>query len=223
MKLNAQKRTVVGKKVRKLREEGIVPASLFGPKREAVSIQLNAKELKKAFEKSGYNKFVQLVLDDSKPVQVLIKEINTHPLTDGIVDASIYQIDEDRKVTVEIPIELHGESPAVKLKLGFLVQQLESVAVLCLPKDLPDQFDVDISSLEDTSDTISLSDLNMPEGVEFESGVDPHSAIAYIATDQKEIVEDEPVESEEGEEEGGESEEKSDEEGESSEETKSDE
>ncbi len=199
MKLNAQKRTVSGKKVKYLRAEGIIPATIYGPKRDSESIQFNEKDFQKAFDKASYNKFIELTIDDAKPVRVLVKEVNYDPIKDNIQDVSIYQIDEDRKISVEVPIILLGEAPAVKQKLGFLVHQTENVTVYCLPKDLPEKFEISVESIETTNDTISLEDLKLPEGVEFDSGVDPHSAIAYIATDQKEIVEEEaPAEGEEG-------------------------
>ncbi len=203
MKLKAQKRELLGKKVKHLRAEGLVPATIYGPKREATNIQFDEKTFKKVFDKVGYNKFIELEIEGEKPTRVLVKEVNFDPIKDNIMDISIYDVDEDRKVSVEVPIEITGESPAVKLKLGFLVQQTTAVAVYCLPKDLPGEFKVSIESIETTSDTISLSDLDLPEGVEFDSSVDPNSAIVYIATDQKEIVEDEIKDDEAGEGEGG--------------------
>lgn len=213
MKLKAQKRSLVGKKVRNLRNEGIVPATIYGPLIDSYSIQFDEKEFKKVFDKVGFNKFIELEVDDAKPVKTLVKDINIHPLKDYVQDVSLYQVDEDRKVSVEVPIEVTGEAPAVKQKLGFLVQQTYSVKVYCLPKDLPDDFVIDISSIETTSDSISLTDLVLPADVEFDSSVDPSASIVYMATDQKEIVEDTvEEEGEEGEEgEGNAEEEKSEE------------
>ncbi|MCA9386938.1 50S ribosomal protein L25 [Candidatus Dojkabacteria bacterium] len=220
MKLTAQKRTLVGKKVKNLRAEGIVPATIYGPKRESENIQFNEKDFEKAFEKSGFSKFIELTVEGEKSTRVLVKEVNYDPIKDNILDISIYDIDEDRKVTVDVPINLEGESPAVKLKLGFLVQQLETVAVYCLPKDLPESFTISVNTLESTSDTVALNDLQLPEGVEFDSGVDPTSSIAYIATAQKEEeLEEESAEGSESEE-GEEGEEGEKEAGESSEEEK---
>ena len=201
MKLKAKKREIVGKKVKNLRSIGIIPATIYGPKRKSENIQFSEREFQKIFNKVGFNKFVELTIEDNKPTRALIKEVNYHPLKDRVVDVSIYDIDENRKVTVDIPINLVGESPAVKLKLGFLVHQANTVSVYCLPKDLPDEFSVSIESIEDTSDTISLSDIKLPKNVEFDSSVDPSLAIAYIATDQKEIIDeldsDEEVQDEE--------------------------
>lgn len=200
MKLQAQKRDILGKKVKYLRREGVSPVTLYGPNVEAQTLQVNEKSFLAVFNKAGYNKFIDLEVEGAaKPFKVLVKDLNVHPVKDHVVDISFYAVDEDRKITVEVPVGLIGESPAVKQKLGFIVHQYESIAVHCLPKDLPDNFEVDIKALVTTADTILVSDIELPEGVELGSNVDPSSAIAYIATDQKEIVEDTPAE-EEGEE-----------------------
>ncbi|GAB4283928.1 MAG: hypothetical protein Kow0081_0800 [Candidatus Dojkabacteria bacterium] len=191
MKLKAQERSLTGKKVKHLRKSAKVPGSVYGPGREPQNIQVDEKELKTLFNKVGYSKFVDLEIEGGKAVKVLIKEINFHPIKDNIVDVSLYAVDESRKLTAEVPVEITGESPAVKQKLGFLVQQLESIKVHCLPKDLPNTFEISASKLETAADTILVSDIQLPDGVELDSSMDPNSAIVYIATAQKEIVDEE--------------------------------
>ncbi len=200
MKLEATNRQVLGKRVKNLRLGGLAPASVYGPKKKAESIAVDEKKFSKLFEKVGFNKFFELEVENEKPSRVLIKDVHYHPVKDYIYNISFYAIDEDRKISVDVPINLVGEAPAVKQNLGFLVQQAETVAVYCLPKDLPDHFEVNIEKLESTGDSINLETLTLPEGVEFDSDVDPNSAIVYIAAFQKEIVEEAPapVEGEEG-------------------------
>lgn len=186
MKLKAEIREVLGKKVKRLRTQGLIPASVYGPGREPKNISVNAKEFKSVFSKVGYTNFFDLEISGQAPSKVLVKQVNIHPFKDYIEDVSFYQVDENRKITVEVPITLVGESPAVKQKLGFLVQQMETVALHCLPKDLPSSLEIDISNIVTASDSISVSQLVLPQGVELDSSVDPTSAIVYIATDQKE-------------------------------------
>lgn len=193
MKLKATTRSIVGKKVKHLRSEGLIPSSVYGPGQASRSISVNTKDFREAFSKVGYTKFFDLEIDNNAAFKVLVKEVVIHPVKDYIEDVSFYQVDEKRKITVEVPITITGESPAVKQKLGFLVQQMETVALHCLPKDLPSSLEINIGSIETATDSISVNQLTLPEGVELDSSVDPTSAIVYIATDQKEEVEEAPV------------------------------
>jgi large subunit ribosomal protein L25 len=200
MKLKAEKREVSGKQVKNLRAEGYIPASVYGPKLQSQNVQLDNKEFVSVYAKAGQSKFIDLELDGGKHIKVLVKDVNMHPLKDYYFDVQLYAVDEDTKLTVDVPVELTGEAPAVKQKLGFLMTPMATVAVHCLPKDLPTQFVLDVSKLENPGDTVSVSDIQLPEGVEFDSSVDPASAIAYISLPQLEIVEEvvTPVEGEEG-------------------------
>ena len=199
MKLTANKRTIEGKKVKQLRTEGIVPASVYGPKRASQNIQINKKDFIKLFKEVGYNKFFDLEIEgDSKPSKVLIKEIQKNPLSDFLVSASFYQVDEDTKIVVEVPVEIIGESPAVKLNLGFLIQQLDQVEVYCFPKDLPSSIVINIDELKEVGDGINVGDVKLPENVELSSAMDEDSTIVAISAPQKEEEVEKVEEVEEG-------------------------
>ncbi len=190
MKIQAQNRELTGKKVKNLRKNDLVPASVYGPKRPSTNVQVDKKSLVKLFKDVGYSKFFDLVIEESKPVKVLIKNISRHPLKDSIIDVNFYQVDEDSKITVEVPITFTGDAPAVKQNLGFLITALENVAVYCYPKDLPSILEVNLDVLQNVGDAVTLSQLVLPEGVEFDSSVDSNAAIVSIVPPQKEIIED---------------------------------
>lgn len=206
MKLKAQQREVLGKKAKNIRKTGLVPGSVFGPKRTSTPIQVDKKELISIYKKVGHNKFFDLEIDgEDKSAKVLIKEIRIHPFTDEYLDASFYQVAEDRKLNVEVPVVINGEAPAAKQNLGFLISQFDSLTVHCLPKDLPSTIEIDISNLLEPGDSILLSSIQLPEGVEWDSSLDPSSAVVYIASFQKELeplaeatAEGEAAEGEEG-------------------------
>jgi len=163
MKLKAQTRLVVGKKSKLIRKEGLVPGSVYGPKRASTSIQVDRKELIAIYKKVGGNKFFDLEIEgDSKPAKVLVKNITIHPVTDQYLDVSFYQVAEDRKLNVEVPVIINGESPAVKQNLGFLITQFDAITVHCLPKDLPSSIEIDISNLQQPGDSISLTSIQLP-------------------------------------------------------------
>lgn len=200
MKLAAKTREITGKKVKNLRAQGIVPATVYGPKRPSTNIQIDRKEASKIYNEVGYNQFFTLEIDSEKPVKVLFKEVTLHPLKNEVLNIGFYQIDEESKISVEVPITYVGEAPAVKNNQGFLVTTMDSVLVHCFPKDLPKEFEIDISTLENEGDSISVSAIQLPEGVEFDAGVGEDSSLVYIAAAQKVVEEEVPVvaEGEEG-------------------------
>ncbi|MFS8131386.1 MAG: 50S ribosomal protein L25 [Candidatus Dojkabacteria bacterium] len=190
MKLVAQKREVTGRKVKNLREEGIVPASVYGPKKKSENIQIKRTDFSKAFKAVGFNKFLDLEIEGGKTTKVLIKSMFVKPISDKLLDVSFYQVDEESKITVDVPIQFLGEAPAVKQNVGFLITAMDAVQLYCLPRDLPDHLEVDISKLENIGDGVTVHDLVLPEGVEFDSSVGENATIVNIAAPQKEIVEE---------------------------------
>jgi large subunit ribosomal protein L25 len=168
----------------------MVPASVFGPTTKPINIVIDAKEFRKVFVDSGYSNFIDLDIDGQKPSKVLVKELSIHPIQDNYLHVGFYLIDETRKITVDVPVNLVGEAPAVKLNLGFLVQQLEYVKLHCLPKDLPQMLEVSVSELKNTGDAYTVGQLVLPANVELDSSMENSTAIAYIAAAQKEIVEE---------------------------------
>jgi len=193
MKITVQKREVTGKKTKDLRKEGVVPGVVFGPNIEVKNIQVNAKELTTLFKKVGHSKFFDLEVEGEKPVKVLIKEMPRNPVTDQYLNVNFYQVAEDRKITVEVPVHFTGEAPAVKLNLGFLITPLEHINLHCYPKDLPTELVVDLGNLENVGDATTVGDIKLPENVELSSDMDPTSAVVFIAAAQKEEVEETPV------------------------------
>lgn len=186
MKIKAQKRELLGKKVKRLRLDGIVPASVFGPKKESSSIQLDKKDFIKLFKTVGYSKFFDLEVEGDKAAKVLVKDIQKHPVNDTLISVSFYQVDEDSKITVEVPVEFTGESPAVRQNLGFLIQQASTIALHCYPKDLPNHLEVDLSTLVEPGDAITVGDIKLPENVDLDSSMEVTAALVYIGTGQKE-------------------------------------
>ncbi len=200
MKIEAENRELTGKKSKTLRTQGLVPGVVFGPNIQPKNVQVDKKALAALFKKVGHSKFFDLDVEGQKPSKVLIKEIAIHPLTDEFLNVNFYQVAEDRKITVEVPINFIGDAPAIKLNLGFLITPMESIMLHCYPKDLPTELTVDISTLANTGDAITVGDIQLPENVELDSSMDASSAIVFIAAAQKEEVEEvkEPELDEEG-------------------------
>lgn len=186
MKIKVEQRDLLGKKVKQLRAQGIVPGAVYGPSATPSNIVVDAKELKKLFKEVHYSKFFELEIEGKKPTKALIKEMQVHPVKDYVESVNFYIIDENKKIVVDVPVEIIGESAAIKANLGFLVKQLDTVSLYCLPTNLPSSIPVDISKLETAADVVTVADIELGEGVELASNMDPTTAIVYIGTSQKE-------------------------------------
>ena len=156
--LKADKRTELGRKVKRLRKEGKLPANIYGKKTKSQAITVNLNELEKVFEKAGETSVVEVVVGKKKH-HTLIHEIQKDPVTDVPIHADFMQVDLKEKVTAQIPVDFVGESPAEKQGLGTVVQYVDEVEVEALPTELPEKFEVDISKLSEVDQQIQIKDL----------------------------------------------------------------
>lgn len=165
VKLKALKRTVLGRKVKNLRREGLVPANVYGKKTKSVAVSLKKDELSKVFSEVGETGIVKLTVDDEKEERpILIQNIQRDPLTGEAIHIDLRQIILTEKITAKIPVELVGESPAVQQKLGILIQTASEIEVEALPMDLPEHFIVEVSRLVNVGDQVTLKDLAFDRG-----------------------------------------------------------
>lgn len=158
--LEAQKRTVVGRKVKNLRKEGLIPAHVYGHKIETGHIQVKESDFKKVFEKVGQTGIIDLSVDGAKK-PVMVRGTQIHPVSDQLLHIDFYQVNLSEKVTVNVPLEIAGEAPAVEKKLGLLLTPATEIEVEALPTDLPDAIEVDISNLAAVGDEIKVKDLKI--------------------------------------------------------------
>jgi len=204
MKLSVIKRDETGKQVREVRAQGMIPATVYGPKMDAASVSIDRKTFRKLFEEVGYSNLFDLKIDDKDAGRVLVKEVQYDPVSDEMLSISLYQVDMTKPITAEIPVEITGTSQAVKNNEGLLVTAVNEVTVFCLPGDLPSEFTLDVTGLNEIGDSITYEDLDLPEGVELSDAQNLNAPLVYIAAPQKaleeEVDEDEDAEGEEGEE-----------------------
>ena len=156
--LAAQIRTVLGRKVKTLRKQGILPAHVFGHKIETIHIQVEKKEFEKVFEKTGETGIISLEIDKEKR-PVLIKNIQVHPITDEPIHIDFYQVNLSEKVTVNVPLEIIGEAPAEQKKVGLMLTPVSELEIEALPAGIPENIQVDVSKLENIGDEIRVKDL----------------------------------------------------------------
>lgn len=159
--LSVKDREVFGKKVKKLRKEGLLPGNIYGHDFKSTAVQMPTKEFTDVFEKAGHSGVVELKLD-SKTIPTLIHEVTRDHITHDFLHVDFYKVNLKEKVKAVVPVILVGEPQAVTEKLGLLMHSLNEVEVEALPTDLPENIEVDVTSLAQVGDTIKVADLKVP-------------------------------------------------------------
>lgn len=164
--LNAQARTDLGKGAsRRLRHAANIPAVVYGGNKPAESVTILAKEIAKLFEnEAAYSHVIELNVNGAKQ-NVIVKAMQRHPSKQFIMHADFVRVVAGQKLTAIVPVHFVGEEAPVK-KGGEISHVLNEIEVTCLPKDLPEFIEVDLSALE-IGAIVHLSDLKAPKGVEF--------------------------------------------------------
>lgn len=157
-------RETVGKQVRRLRREGVIPANIFGRGRESRAVQVEAMELKRMLTKHAGARLVRLELN-GKGETVLISRVQHDPRSGAIQHVDFQHVDMREKIRTKVPVHLTGEPPAVKQHGGVLLHVTDAVEVECLPKDLPERLELDVGGLENLDDTLYVRDVPVPAGV----------------------------------------------------------
>lgn len=158
------KRDVLGRKVKKLRATGQIPASIFGKKVESSSVSIALDQFTKVYKDAGETGLVELTVGGSvRPV--LIHHVQKDPVTSAILNIEFHQVDLKAKVHANVPLVTIGESPAVTQKKGVVLNILDEIEVEALPMDLPEKIEVDVSTLSEVNAEVKVSDLKIPTGV----------------------------------------------------------
>ncbi|WP_447555824.1 50S ribosomal protein L25/general stress protein Ctc [Vreelandella sp. EE22] len=184
-----------------------VPAVVYGGEKAPQSISVEKTAFYKAIEdESFFSSVINLVID-GKSEQVVVRDLQRHPYKPLLTHADFMRVDATHEITMNVPLHVIGEEKCVGIKDqgGELHVMANEVAISCLPKDLPDYLEVDISSVE-LGTTLHLSDLNLPAGVtsvDLSHGEDHDNAILSI-TIIKDRIEEEEGEAGEGEEDSAE-------------------
>lgn len=195
VKLEAKNRGILGKKVKRLRAEGWIPAVLFGAKQDSVPIQVEERELGRALQQAGSTALIDLYLEgDEDPHIILVRDIQRDVLTSRLQHVDFYQVQLDRKVKTSPALNIIGEAPIVETGVGVLVQILNQVEVECLPSDLIDAIEVDVSSLESLDDSITIGDLPVPPGVTVMA--DPGDVVVSVVVPRAAFLDEEEAEAE---------------------------
>jgi large subunit ribosomal protein L25 len=183
MDLNVKTREILGRSVKSLRNEGLVPAELYGRGVSNRHLSVSAKDFLKVYKEAGESVVVTLDLGGEK-VPVLIHEVSFDPVKNFPLHVDFYQVNMKEKTTTSVPLEFIGVSPAVKEKKGVLIKAMQEIEVEALPADLPSKIEADISVINEIGESIHVKDLKAIAGVEFL--VDGESVVATVSEQAKE-------------------------------------
>jgi len=206
--LQVSKRDVVGKQVKTLRREGILPAIVYGRGISSIPISLNALKANQILSAISSSSLVVIEIDGEKHT-TLVREKQRDPVTGDVLHIDFYEVSMTEKLRTNVMFEFQGESPAVKELMGVLVVVLESLEIECLPQDLPNRIVADLSTLEEIGDSLYVRDIILPPNIELISDIDglvlviSAPAVEEIeeVVEEVEITEEEPEVIERGKEE----------------------
>ena len=191
--LKADKRTVLGSKVKQLRRTGIVPANLFGKTIESQAIQVNAVDFNRVYKEAGETSLIWVKVEgEDKERPTLVTSVAFSPMTGDKMHVDFHQVNLKEKVTANVPVEIIGESELVNTNVAVLSQSLNEIEVEALPTDIPESIVFDISTLKEIGDQIKVSDAKVAEGIEIKT--DPEQMVVSLQEPQKE---EEPLVTEE--------------------------
>jgi len=182
--LSSKIRKEVGKKVKSLRQQGILPAVLYGHKIKNLNLELDLKEFEKIYSKVGESSLISLNIEGEKQkFLVLIHDIQFDHLTEKPIHIDFYQPELKKEVEVTVPLIFEGEAPAVKDLGGTLVKNISEVEVKALPQNLPHEIKVDIGNLKTFEDNILIKDLIVSKEVKILK--EPEEIVAKVTRPEK--------------------------------------
>ncbi len=186
--LSVLPRTAKGRANRPLRSDGLIPGVVYGKGVESLSVQAKLTELKRVYLKSGETQVIDLQVEGEKTVRpVLISELSFNPVKGIISHFDLRQVNLKEKIVAQVPVELIGESPAVKEFGADVVLLLNEIQVEALPNDLPESISIDLTKLAQVGDHLKISDLiSTSHGYEIQA--DPETVVVTVSV--KEVEEE---------------------------------
>lgn len=165
VQLRAETRQMLGKKVRRLRHAGILPATVYGQKTKPQSIQIHSHELRGALKQAGRTVLIDLLIDNQAARPVLIRQTAVDPKRNQLIHIEFFQPNLREKMSSHVPLHFVGESPAVK-EGGIFLPVLDHVDIESLPGDVPEGgIEVDVSQIQEINGLIHAGDLNLGDDV----------------------------------------------------------
>mgnify|MGYP003325247575 CR=1 FL=1 len=199
--LNATNREVEGKSSsRQLRRTGSIPAVIYGGEKEPIRISILEKDIAKASEIPGFATQILNINIGGDDQNVIVKELQRHPATQRVLHADLQRVNPDTKISISVPVRFLNEDNCMGVKMhgGAISRLINNIDITCLASNLPEYLEVDVADL-DVGDSVFLSALNLPEGVEIPSlalGEDRDQAVVSVTEAKVLDIEPEVMETE---------------------------
>lgn len=193
--LNVERRTVLGKQVKQLRRDGILPANIYGHLQESQAVQVATHEMERALKAHGATTLYRLVIaPEGSEETVMVRHITRQPATNVIQHIDFFHVQMSEPMRAKVPVRLVGEAPAVKLHDGVVIQSLDYAEVEALPAELPEALELDISDMTDLNTSRHASALKIPRKVTL---ITPEDEIVISIQAPRVVVEEAPAAAEE--------------------------
>jgi len=162
--IKASARNITGKKVNTLRNKGIVPGTIYGPKAEPLTVQFDYRELELTLKNAGSTNIVGVQVGDLN-IDVLARDVQRDVLKGTIIHVDLFAVDPNSKIRAEIPVVLTGESPVIASRKAILMAGTSTIRIEVLPNDLVNRIEVDLSALTTIGSTIYVKDLKVSDKI----------------------------------------------------------
>jgi len=190
--LTADARTMLGKKVKQLRRQGLIPANIYGKNLQSKAIQVQTADFQTVYKEAGETGVIDLKVD-GQVHPVLVKNLQMNFKAKAPLHVDFYQVNLKEKVKAMVPLTLVGEAKAVADKIGMLMQVLNEVEVEALPDKIPDKLEVDVTNLAELGQNLTVADLKLPDDVVVTNeATQPIVQVAELVVEEK--VEEAPAE-----------------------------
>lgn len=179
---------------RQLRREAKIPATLYGPGQLSESVQIDAKEFSR-LPKGAYSHMIELEMGKGKPVNAIIREVQRKATTHEVLNVELYRVALDRKLTVTVPLKFVGVSTAVTIEGGQLIEVFQDAEIECLPGDIPDYIECDLSQITEIDQGLHFGELKISDKIKI---LNPEDEVVARVVAKKAIVEEAPAAAAEG-------------------------
>ncbi len=190
--LSLEVRSVLGKKVSRLRRNGVLPATVYGKGVAPMAVQVDTRSFQDVYRRAGRTALVELQIAGQKPLAAFIHSLQRHPVTRAIIHADFRAVDLRQEIQVAVPLHIAGESPLAARGDAVVNQVMSVVEIRALPADIPAHITVDISGLDSFDRSIHVRDLALPPGAALVTPGD--ELVVNLATTRAAVAEEEAVE-----------------------------
>lgn len=185
--IEAEPRTVVGKQVKQLRREGLIPGVIYGQS-DPLAVQFENRALRRALRQAGGNELIDVQIGGQQKT-VIAREIQQHPTRGDLVHVDFYEVNLKETITTAVDLVLIGVLPTTLASLGSLTLALQNVEIECLPGDLISEIEVDLAQFSHPEHALHVRDLRVPAGVTILT--DPEQPVTSFSYNRVEVVAEE--------------------------------